>query len=137
MRKSPRLARLIGFKRFTKVARRFSWPPFNRAFTLVELLVSIAIIGILIALLLPAIQQARESARRIQCANHVKQLALAALGYVNVHGQLPPSGIVAETTRTYGNTKYPVFDQRSGKMFSWAMLLLPFVEETNLYDQFD
>ncbi len=97
----------------------------------------IAIVGILIALLLPAIQQAREAARRMQCTNHVKQLALAAHGYVNIHGILPPSGIVAEKTLTYGGTKYPVFDQQSGKMFSWAVLLLPLIEETNLYNQFD
>src|SRR6187401_3327880 len=106
-------------------------------FTLVELLVVIAIIGILIALLLPAIQQAREAARRMQCANHLKQIALAAHGYTDIHGQLPPSGIVAAKTQIYGSHVYPVFDQQSGKMFSWAMLLLPFVEETNLYNQFD
>jgi prepilin-type processing-associated H-X9-DG protein len=104
---------------------------------LVELLVVIAIIGILIALLLPAIQQAREAARRMQCANHLKQIALAAHGYTDVHGLLPPSGIVATKTQTYNGRVYPVFDQQSGKMFSWAMLLLPFVEETNLYNQFD
>jgi prepilin-type N-terminal cleavage/methylation domain-containing protein/prepilin-type processing-associated H-X9-DG protein len=107
------------------------------AFTLVELLVTIAIIGILIALLLPAVQQAREAARRMQCANHLKQIALAAHGYTDVHGLLPPSGIVAEKTATYAGHRYPVFDQQSGKMFSWAMLLLPFLEETNLYNQFD
>src|SRR4051812_9708338 len=106
-------------------------------FTLVELLVVIAIIGILIALLLPAIQQARETARRIQCANHLKQIALAAHGFTDVHGLLPPSGIVDPKTQTYNGNDYPVFDQQSGKMFSWAVLLLPFVEETNLYNQFD
>src|SRR5262249_50598736 len=106
-------------------------------FTLVELLVVIAIIGILIALLLPAVQQARETARRIQCVNHLKQIALAAHGYTDQHGLLPPSGVVAEKTASYGSTQYPVFDQQSGKMFSWAVLLLPFLEETNLYNQFD
>src|SRR5262249_39478084 len=92
-------------------------------FTLVELLVVIAIIGILIALLLPAVQQARETARRIQCVNHLKQIALAAHGYTDQHGLLPPSGVVAEKTASYGSTQYPVFDQQSGKMFSWAVLL--------------
>jgi len=109
----------------------------ERAFTLVELLVSIAIIGILIALLLPAIQQAREAGRRMQCVNHLKQIALAAHTYTDTHKLLPPSGIVAEKTLTYGTYTYPVFDQQSGKMFSWPMLLLPFLEETNLYNQFD
>jgi prepilin-type processing-associated H-X9-DG protein len=73
----------------------------------------------------------------MQCANHLKQIALAAHGYTDIHGQLPPSGIVAAKTQIYGSHVYPVFDQQSGKMFSWAMLLLPFVEETNLYNQFD
>ncbi len=111
--------------------------PTTNAFTLVELLVVIAIIAILIALLLPAIQQAREAARRMQCANHLKQIALAAHGYVDVHKLLPPSGIVAEKTLNYGGQPYPVFDQMSGKMFSWAVILLPFMEENNLHDQFD
>jgi prepilin-type processing-associated H-X9-DG protein len=94
-------------------------------------------VGILVALLLPAVQAAREAARKMQCQNHIKQIALAIHGYVNIHKQLPPSGVVAEKTMSSGSATYPVFDQQSGKMFSWAMLLLPFVEETNLYDQFD
>jgi prepilin-type processing-associated H-X9-DG protein len=99
----------------------------------------IAIIGILIAILLPAVQQARETARRIQCASNIRQLALATHSYTDVHRLLPPSGIVADTTLSYqyGNIPYPVFDQQSGKMFSWAVLLLPYMEETNLYNQFD
>jgi prepilin-type N-terminal cleavage/methylation domain-containing protein/prepilin-type processing-associated H-X9-DG protein len=110
-----------------------------RGFTLVELLVVIAIVGILIALLLPAVQQSREAARRVQCASHLKQLALATLNYTNTKGELPPSGIVEKKTLIERGTKqeYPVFDQRSGKMFSWAVLLLPYVEESNLYAQFD
>ena len=108
-----------------------------RGFTLVELLVVIAIVGILIALLLPAVQQAREAARRIQCTSNLKQLALATLGYNETHGVLPRSGIVEPKTLTYGQQEYPVFDQRSGKMFSWAVLLLPYLEETSLYSQFD
>lgn len=107
-------------------------------FTLVELLVVIAIVGILVALLLPAIQQAREASRRIQCASHLKQLAIATLNYVDSHGQLPPSGIVDPKTRaTQDGVEYPVFDQLAGKKFSWAVLILPYVEETTLYDQFD
>ncbi|MFO0787950.1 MAG: DUF1559 domain-containing protein [Pirellulales bacterium] len=109
----------------------------HAAFTLVELLVVIAIIGILVALLLPAIQQAREAARRMQCGNNVKQLAIAAHGYVDTTRLLPPSGIVEQKRLPYGKISYPVFDQQSGKMFSWAVLLLPYVEETSLYNQFD
>jgi prepilin-type N-terminal cleavage/methylation domain-containing protein/prepilin-type processing-associated H-X9-DG protein len=106
-------------------------------FTLVELLVAIAIIGVLIAMLLPAIQQAREAARRTQCVNNIRQLAIATHSYTDIHKKLPPSGIVAETTLKYGTRDYPVFDQRSGKMFSWVVVLLPYMEESNLYDQFD
>ena len=106
-------------------------------FTLVELLVAIAIIGVLIAMLLPAIQQAREAARRTQCVNNIRQLAIATHSYTDIHKKLPPSGIVADITAKYGGQDYPVFDQRSGKMFSWVVVLLPYMEESNLYDQFD
>ena len=88
-------------------------------------------------MLLPAIQQAREAARRTQCINNIKQLSIATHNYTNNHKKLPPSGVVAEIFQPYGDRQYPVFDQRSGKMFSWAVLLLPYLEETALYDQFD
>ena len=94
------------------------------AFTLVELLVVIAIIGILIAMLLPAIQQVRESARRTQCANRLRQLALAVHHYENIHSHFPTS-----------------FDVRPGeiKRGSWSIhaKLLPLIEQGNVETRID
>src|SRR3972149_2902769 len=87
-------------------------------FTLVELLVVIAIIGILVALLLPAIQAARAAAQRTQCQNNLKNIALACLNYESSKGELPPGGLHA------------LGDQQSG--LGWAVLILPFVEESTV-----
>ncbi len=99
------------------------------AFTLVELLVVIAIIGILIALLLPAVQAAREAARRTQCANNLKQIGIGLQTYHDVHQILPPSSLwqagstaSMPTTNLYAN---------------WVIMILPFIEEKNLYQQFN
>ncbi len=101
----------------------------SSAFTLVELLVVIAIIGILVALLLPAIQAARESARRTQCRNNLKNLALAALNHHDVVKHFPTGGWgwdwVGDADRGFGK------DQTGGWMFN----LLPFIEEDNEYDR--
>jgi prepilin-type N-terminal cleavage/methylation domain-containing protein/prepilin-type processing-associated H-X9-DG protein len=122
---------------------RISQP--SDGFTLIELLVVVAIIGILIALLLPAVQQARESGRRITCINNLKQLSLAVQSYTDTYRILPASGLVESKTLEVNEssggvsrvTRYPVFDQLSGRMFSWAVLLLPYLEEHNLFDQFN
>ena len=91
----------------------------NRGFTLVELLVVIAIIGILIALLLPAVQAAREAARRSQCTNNLKQLGLALHNYHDVHLSFPPGGW---STRN---------------QLAWTVSILPFIEQQPLYDTFN
>jgi prepilin-type N-terminal cleavage/methylation domain-containing protein len=96
----------------------------KRGFTLVELLVVIAIIGILVALLLPAVQAAREAARRSQCMNHVKQLGTACHLHVDTHGFLPSAG--------WGDWWVGCPDQGAGESQpgSWAYQLLPFIEES-------
>jgi prepilin-type N-terminal cleavage/methylation domain-containing protein len=103
-----------------------------RAFTLVELLVVIAIIGILVALLLPAIQAAREAARRVSCQNNVKNLALAALTYENSRKGLPPAttAVPAPGGELMSIT---AIEQR----LSWIVQILPELEEQALYDQFN
>lgn len=117
------------------------WLAGVRGFTLVELLVVIAIIGVLISLLLPAVQAARESARRIQCTNNLKQIALAALNYESSAGELPRSGNFGVDELRIGDgdaaIDYLVADHQQGLQTSWAVDLLPFVEQKNLYDAFD
>jgi prepilin-type N-terminal cleavage/methylation domain-containing protein/prepilin-type processing-associated H-X9-DG protein len=108
------------------------------AFTLVELLVVIAIVGILVALLLPAVQQAREAARRLHCTNNVKQLGLALQNYIDARKKLPSAGKYAEpAVAAYNSAGYWRIDLKSGTNQSWVVALLPFMEEQALYDQFD
>lgn len=90
-------------------------------FTLVELLVVIAIIGILVSLLLPAVQAAREAARRMSCSNNLKQLGLAIHNYHDVHKVFPSEGIWADRSGT------------QPRNFSWICLTLPFFEQQSLH----
>ncbi len=109
----------------------------SSGFSLVELLVVIAIIGTLVSLLLPAIQAAREAARRVQCTNNLRQIAIATSNFESNFGALPRSAILDYEEREYNQGVYPVVDHQSGKQFSWMVLLLPFLEQQNLYEQFD
>ncbi len=105
-------------------------------FTLVELLVVIAIIGILIGMLLPAVQQVREAARRIACGNNARQLALATLNYESANQQFPPA-INSETCR--GRLKEPPIiartsDPSDASQQGWGFFILPFLEQNALAD---
>jgi prepilin-type N-terminal cleavage/methylation domain-containing protein/prepilin-type processing-associated H-X9-DG protein len=101
-------------KRSVVRARRSIRPP-RLGFTLVELLVVIAIIGVLVALLLPAVQAAREAARRTQCTNNLKQLALACHNYMDSHKVFPPA--------------------MNNYALSGFVMMLPYIEQTAIYDR--
>lgn len=104
------------------------------AFTLVELLVVIAIIGILIGLLLPAVQAARESARRMQCTSNMKNIALAMQTYAESHKSLPP-GCVDFNLNAY-SAHGGGSDYHHG-MWSWSAMILPFIEASPTYALID
>jgi len=113
--------------------------PVKRAFTLVELLVVCTIIGILIALLLPAVQAAREAARQVQCANHVKQIGLALHHYTQACGVFPP-GCIVSTGKPPGWE--PWQEAKSTGLLgqhgtSWMLQVLPYLEQNSVYDQWD
>ena len=90
-----------------------------------ELLVVITIIGVLIALLLPAVQAAREAARRISCFNNLHQIALGLHGYHESYGSLPPGGIEL------------LYAKPGGRQYAWGAFILPFIEQRALYESID
>ena len=106
----------------------------RHGFTLVELLVVIAIIGILVGLLLPAVQAAREAARRMQCGNNIKNLALALHNYEGAHKRIPPAGF----HNIYGaSTGWGAASDSTSWGPSWCVMVLPFIEQTNLHALID
>src|SRR5262245_56118152 len=106
-----------------------------RGFTLIELLVVIAIIGVLVGLLLPAVQKVREAANRMKCQNNLKQLGLACHNYHDAYGRFPPGRVSLGSMEGYSNPPYvcdnPILNKHG------LVLLLPFIEQNNLYQQFN
>ncbi|MEM8681409.1 MAG: DUF1559 domain-containing protein, partial [Planctomycetota bacterium] len=125
--------------------------PQSRGFTLVELLVVIAIIGILVSLLLPAVQSAREAARRGQCINQLRQLGLAALNYESARSEFPPATVMAgrfpaknldplawnkwlaDANPSFLD-EYRSINMQGYRGHSWLMELLPYLEEQTRQD---
>ena len=107
---------MVGGERL-KERREWPYSPGSKGVTLVELLVVISIIAVLVALLLPAVQSARESGRRVVCSNNLKQLGLAFHGYHQANGLLPYA--------------------RADQWATWAVWILPFMEQNSLYDRWD
>lgn len=103
------------------------------AFTLIELLVVIAIIGVLVGMLLPAVQQAREAARRSSCTNNLKQIGIALHGHLDAKRAFPGAyNVVDESLKNSSNL---TGGYNGGATWGWGSLILPYMEETDLYDR--
>ncbi len=109
--------------------RQFS----RHGFTLVELLVVIAIIGVLVALLLPAVQAARESARRMQCSNNIRQIGVALHNFHDTQQCLPPGGVATATAATVAHTKFNI---PINVVHGWGVFVYPYMEQKTLSDQY-
>ncbi|MEL7498470.1 MAG: DUF1559 domain-containing protein [Planctomycetota bacterium] len=104
----------------------------QRGFTLVELLVVIAIIGILIGMLLPAVQQVREAARRTTCLNNLRQIGLAALNHESAHMHFPTAG---GQSNAFWDTGEELRQLHGHENLGWIYQILPYMEQNNLYEQ--
>jgi prepilin-type N-terminal cleavage/methylation domain-containing protein/prepilin-type processing-associated H-X9-DG protein len=109
----------------------------KRGFTLIEVLVVIAIIGLLVALLLPAVQAAREAGRKSQCQNNLKQLGLAIMYYHDVYASLPPGNVTKTAGICYGDGQSGGTGWPSDDGANWALSILQFIEQDGLYNAYD
>ncbi|MBQ2620601.1 MAG: DUF1559 domain-containing protein [Thermoguttaceae bacterium] len=119
------------FALFQNLKRRFN----RRGFTLVELLVVIAIIGILMGLILPAVNGARATARRMQCSNNLKNVGLACINYEASNKFFPPASDPATKTGTLNDAQ--VGPQGKNQRANWLILILPQMDNQGLFDQFN
>jgi prepilin-type N-terminal cleavage/methylation domain-containing protein/prepilin-type processing-associated H-X9-DG protein len=110
------------------IRAKYGKPRASQAFTLIELLMVVAIIVILIALLLPAVQSAREGARRVQCSNNLMQIGTALASYASTHSVFPP-GVVGD--------KGPISSLPDGYHFGWAVQILPYIQQQGVYHRVD
>jgi prepilin-type N-terminal cleavage/methylation domain-containing protein len=106
----------------------------RRGFTLIELLVVIAIIGILIALLLPAVQKVREAANRIKCSNNLRQIALACHNCNDAQGSMPPIATSSAANPTFQNVPQTNYFGKLGNNGTVFFFILPFIEQSNLFN---
>ncbi len=118
------------------MTKRGDRQPARRGLTLVELLVAIGIVGLLAALLLPAVQAAREAARAAQCGNRLREIGLALLAYHEAVGSLPPGNVTGTPGICYGGAAgpagYPTADRAN-----WCLSLLPYLEQGALYQRYN
>ena len=119
-----------------KITKPMKHLPSRGAFTLVELLVVIAIIGILVAMLLPAVQAARESARRTQCVNNIRQIGVGFHNYHDTFGVLPPAYVIQPGGGGVHGAPDPA-TRDAGPGWAWGALLLPYLEQSPLHAAFD
>jgi len=126
------MAGRCSFSQDDRVSREYRWfqPCARCGFTLVELLVVIAIIGLLTSLLLPAVQAAREAARRSACTNNLRQIGIGLHNYHQALGCFPPGGI---EHRSMINPKTGKPYGMAGRQLAWSLFLLPYVEQEPLY----